>query len=61
MESAIPLSEFASKLEEHVKQRYLQKISSIRNDPALFIEGNHFEHVKPIVYHQWNQLIFYFT
>ena len=38
MESSIPLSEYASKLEEHVKQRYLQKISSIGVDPAL-IEG----------------------
>ena len=53
MESAIPLSEFASKLlEEHVKQRYLQKFLSIGVDPALFIEGEHFEPVKPIVYHQ---------
>ena len=31
-------SEYASKLEEYVKQRYLQKISSIGVDPAL-IEG----------------------
>ena len=38
MKSSIPLSEYASKLEEHVKQRYLQKISSIGVDPAL-IEG----------------------
>ena len=38
MESSIPLSEYASKLEEHVKQRYLQKIWSIGVDPAL-IEG----------------------
>ena len=38
MESSMPLSEYASKLEEHVKQRYLQKISSIGVDPAL-IEG----------------------
>ena len=36
MESSIPLSEYASN--EHVKQRYLQKISSIGVDPAL-IEG----------------------
>ena len=38
MWSSIPLSEYASELEEHVKQRYLQKISSIGVDPAL-IEG----------------------
>ena len=38
MESSIPLSEYASKLEEHVKQRYLQKMSSIGVDPTL-IEG----------------------
>ena len=38
MESFIPLSEYASKLEEHVKQRYLQQIPSIGVDPAL-IEG----------------------
>ena len=44
MECSIPLSEYASKLEEHVKQRYLQKISSIGVDPAL-IEGKHCEHV----------------
>ena len=49
MESSIPLPEYASKLEEHVKQRYLQKISSIGVDPAL------------IVYHQWNQSTFDFT
>ena len=35
MESSIPLSEYASKLEEHVKQRYLEKISSIGVDAAL--------------------------
>ena len=45
MESSIALSEYASKLGEHVKQRYLQKISSIGVDPAL-IEGKHFEPVK---------------
>ena len=39
MESSIPLSEYASKLEEHVKQRYLEKISSIGVDPAFTIEG----------------------
>ena len=38
----MPLSEYASKLEEHVKQRYLQKISSIGVDPVL-IEGKRFE------------------
>ena len=38
MESSMPLSEYASKLEERVKQRYLQKMSSIGVDPAL-IEG----------------------
>ena len=38
MESSILLSEYDSKLEEHVKQRYSQKISSIGVDPAL-IEG----------------------
>ena len=38
MEFSIPLSEYASKLEEHVKQRYLQKMSSIGVNPAL-IEG----------------------
>ena len=60
MGSSIPLSEYASKLEEHVKQRYLQKISSIGVDPAL-IEGKHFKPINPIVYHQWNQSTFYFT
>ena len=43
MESSIPLPEYASKLEEHVKQRYVQKISSIVVDPA-------FEPVDQIVY-----------
>ena len=38
MESSILLSEYDSKLEEHVKQRYLQKMSSIGVDPTL-IEG----------------------
>ena len=38
MESSISLSEYTSKPEEHVKQRYLQKMSSIGVDPAL-IEG----------------------
>ena len=38
LESSIALSEYASKLEERVKQRYLQKMSSIGVDPAL-IEG----------------------
>ena len=38
MDCSIPLPEYASKLEEHVKQRYLQKISSIGVEPAL-IEG----------------------
>ena len=42
MESSIPLSKYASKIEEHVKQRYLQKISSIGVDPVL-IEGKRFE------------------
>ena len=51
----------ASKLKEHVKQRYLQKIQSIGVDPAL-IEGKHFEPVNPIVYMQPVESInFYFT
>ncbi|XP_078349685.1 uncharacterized protein LOC144634562 [Oculina patagonica] len=40
--SSFPLSDYAKKLEPHVKQRYLDKISVIGIDPVL-IEGKHFE------------------
>lgn len=41
-ESSFSLSEYAKKLDENVKWRYLEKITSIGVDPVL-IEGKHFE------------------
>ena len=38
---AIPLSDYAKRLDSHVKERYMEKVAIIGIDPLLISEGKH--------------------
>ena len=48
-EELISMSDYAKKLEHHVRQRYLDKISVIGIDPVLIPEKNSYQECLPPV------------